>query len=1314
MITADTAGILIWITSLLIASGLTWAVMYVCRKGKSSPRAAKSTAILVISSDPSGLIHADPDVTEFLGLSMDQLRQNAFAWLDSLPEERASVMRECVYTRPLHIAYSGPHNEPVHIYTRPMGKTSDGADQVLVTVGSEQKESDRNEGFTAFLDNSPTAVCLGCTDGIVYVNDMFLKLTGYSREDVSGWKSSDFLQMVHPGDRARVRSVIRDFIEGAVDTVRLELRALDRTGEIRWLVAHVSAYSTGEKRCFGAIVLDIDRHKHTEHELKLAEKRLLFYIENANDLVYFYGVDGSTSFFNDAVADLTGYSREELAQDPTLWDQVIAGGERKAIADSAESLAGLPSHEVEYQINCRDGKTRWFQSRMVPVDDAEGRLAGFSCIDRDITRLKVAEETVQRQSEMYRSTIEAISHPFCLIDISDRRVIAANSASGAGDRLGQVTCYELLHGRNTPCSDLDTECPLRMLQRTRQPVTVEHVHKIADSSSCVQEVHTYPVYDENGVVQQAILYAHDVTNEVRFEKARSVLLRISRAASTCSGLQDLLHAIKEHLGAVVNTNNFFVALYDTESDSYSVPYIADEYFSGDEVPDELLRKGLTDYVRRTGEPVLVDEHKFADLVEDGDVILAGEPSPIWMGVPLKTLRGTIGVVGLQNYNDPYAFTDQDLELMTLISGTIALVIERQQGQDELAESRQNYENLYNSALVGLVRWRVSDWTMLECNESAVRLFGCKSRGELLEYAVEHPICTHSKSLGQMLEQIPVTSRIDECEAKFMRKTGQTFWARFSAQVNSEADYVDIALADISEAKEAVEAQRRLATAVQQSGEMIVIADSVGRIEYVNPSFEQITGFSSVEVVGLHLGDPRNGLVGSQLFDEIWETVGDGEHWSGQYTGLKKDESRYDGQATVSPVRTESGKIANYTMVIRDVTVQSSLERQLRQAIKMEAIGRLAGGIAHDFNNMLTSMVMNTELLQMDIDEDDERRTYLDEIAHTSELATRLTRQLLTFSKRGASKPEVLDIRVVMENVARLLRSIIGEDINLKLDCGSGELRVRIDASYIEQVIVNLSVNARDAMPDGGSLVISAKLVELDELYAREHAGTSPGWYVMLSVSDTGTGMDSETQAKVFEPFFTTKGEAGTGIGLATVYGIVQQAGGHINLYSEPGQGTTFKVYLPWVDSPLKSESVQPDTCESVISVARETILVVEDEDSIRHLLVDLLSRNNYDVKSASTAEDACEMASETADVIDMLLTDVVLPGMNGKELADKLLDERPDLKVIFTSGYNENIISQHGVLDPGITFVQKPYNVRDLLRIIRRELDNLTVHGLQN
>jgi PAS domain S-box-containing protein len=405
-----------------------------------------------------------------------------------------------------------------------------------------------------------------------------------------------------------------------------------------------------------------------------------------------------------------------------------------------------------------------------------------------------------------------------------------------------------------------------------------------------------------------------------------------------------------------------------------------------------------------------------------------------------------------------------------------------------------------------------------------------------------------------------------------------------------------------------------------------------------------------------------------------------------------------------PVMDAVGAVVRLDGVARDVTEYKDLEEQFHQAQKMEAIGQLAGGIAHDFNNVLTLISSYAELLLDPLPPDAPQRADLDEIRAAAMRAGDLTRQLLAFSRRQVTESLVLDLNGIVSGMDKMLRRLLGDDVELTAALTTDLGRVRADHSQLEQVLLNLAVNARDAMPTGGKLTIETANVELDDAYTREHVGVVAGPYVMLGVSDTGTGMDAATKARIFDPFFTTKAPGkGTGLGLATVYGIVKQSGGNVWVYSELGAGTTFKVYLPRVDAPLETPPIAEAFTGSLSGT--ETILVVEDNPSVRRLVSVVLKQHGYTVLDAPDPAEALELAGGYDGRIALLFTDVVMPGMSGRELAERLEAIRTDMRVLYTSGYTDDAVLRHGILQAGVAFIQKPFTPPILLRRVRDVLD---------
>ncbi|MGA2388187.1 MAG: ATP-binding protein [Candidatus Sulfotelmatobacter sp.] len=482
-------------------------------------------------------------------------------------------------------------------------------------------------------------------------------------------------------------------------------------------------------------------------------------------------------------------------------------------------------------------------------------------------------------------------------------------------------------------------------------------------------------------------------------------------------------------------------------------------------------------------------------------------------------------------------------------------------------------------------------------------------------------------------------------------------------------------------------------------------DSYGQILDVNPAWLAALGYSSAdELLGKHL---------AILYSDTqqWFELADRLRSAAPFTGMSVEWVRKDGSPVAVRVSGRSvygaRKEKTFELFAEDVTERRGLEQQLRQSQKMEAVGRLAGGIAHDFNNLLMVISGYSEFLLDRIGSDPALRAPAQEIASAAQRASSLTRQLLAFSRKQMLAPTVLDLNAVVTENLKMLTRVIGEDIDLVMVPASGLGAVRADVGQIEQVIMNLAVNARDAMPSGGKLTIETSNISLDEEYARFHAPLRAGEYVLLSISDTGFGMDSETQSHIFEPFFTTKGPKGTGLGLSTVYGIIKQSGGYIWVSSETGKGTTFKIYLPKVAEPVETPVHLASTADNTVTEpGTETILLAEDEANLRYLARQFLEKQGYRVIEAADGAVAMQIAVAHEGVIHLLLTDVIMPGMNGKELAQRVSEIRPNTKVLYMSGYTENVIGHNGTLEAGVRLLQKPFTLQDLKMKVREVLDS--------
>jgi two-component system, cell cycle sensor histidine kinase and response regulator CckA len=611
---------------------------------------------------------------------------------------------------------------------------------------------------------------------------------------------------------------------------------------------------------------------------------------------------------------------------------------------------------------------------------------------------------------------------------------------------------------------------------------------------------------------------------------------------------------------------------------------------------------------------------------------------------------------------------------------------------ELESAEQRYRLLFERSLAGVMRTSL-DGRILDCNNSCARIFGYASCDDLKASPMSDRYFDpedRSSFLARLKEEKSLTN-YEHC---LRRKDGSPVWLLGSANLvegkDDEPAGNEETLIDITERKKAEETFRK---AFNANPEPIAIGTiSEGRYIDVNESFLHVTGYRREEVIGHTSAELK-----------FWERPEDRANLVGT---LRKQGSVRNAEITFCTKSGErrtaldSSEIIEVAgqkcmmSILRDTTEQKLLEKQLRQAQKMEAIGQLSGGIAHDFNNLLSVIIGYSGVIEEGLSPADPMKKKCEQIKKAGHSAASLTRQLLAFSRQQVLESKVLDLNSVVLNVEKMLRRLIGEHIDLKTALDPALGHIKADQGQIEQVIINLVVNARDAMPQGGRVTIETANVQLDEDYARRHPPQPPGSYVHLAISDTGIGMDAETQARIFEPFFTTKEVGkGTGLGLSTVYGVVRQSGGHIWVYSELGHGTTFKIYLPETGQRVLAE--KPDTTSTPSRRNTETILLVEDAEAVRELTASLLTGSGYTVLEAELPEKAIEIARTYKGHIHLLLTDMVMPGMNGRALAERLAAIRPDMKTVYTSGYTG--FSHSALVDSELVFLPKPFTKESLL-----------------
>jgi len=683
--------------------------------------------------------------------------------------------------------------------------------------------------------------------------------------------------------------------------------------------------------------------------------------------------------------------------------------------------------------------------------------------------------------------------------------------------------------------------------------------------------------------KRVAIYAtyRDITEQKRAEELNAALYAIAARSQSAEDLQQFYAAIHNIVGQLMYARNFYIALYDAQSRLLSFPYFVDEQ---DPTPaPKPLGRGLTEYVLRTGEPLLATPAVFEQMIARGEVELIGAPSLDWLGVPLKSGSASIGALVVQSYNPSVRYGERDREILKFVSQQLATAIEHKRYEEALRRSEARYRSLILSAVFGIYRCTLGG-RFLDVNPALITMLGYDSMEEVLKLDARRDVYVNPQEIERLNEEYRRTGSLNGVEVQWKHKDGHTITVRLS------------------------------------------------------------------------------------------------------------------GRAAASPEEREEV----LELIAEDITERRQLEEQFRQVQKMEAVGRLAGGVAHDFNNLL--MVINgyTEVLLEQVETGGQMYQKVLAIQQAADRAAALTRQLLAFSRKQLLELKVVDVNKVIADMEQLLRPLIGENIELVTRLSSDAGRTRADASQLEQVIMNLVVNAKDSMSQGGKITIQSSNVTVRPNMG-EHRFIQPGRYAVISVADTGHGMDKETQSRIFEPFFTTKEKGkGTGLGLSTVYGIVKQSNGYVFAESRIGDGSTFYVYLPRVEETI--EELSSNAMQETEKSGCETVLLVEDEESVRELVRVTLGSRGYKVLEAENGEHGLRIAEETKERIDVLVTDVVMPGIGGRELAKKLVAMRPGISVLYLSGYTEDAIVTEGVLAPGTAFLQKPFTLQNLTKKVREVL----------
>lgn len=809
--------------------------------------------------------------------------------------------------------------------------------------------------------------------------------------------------------------------------------------------------------------------------------------------------------------------------------------------------------------------------------------------------------------------------------------------------------------------------------------------------------------------------AIDITEIKRAQTIQKTLYEISNALSTTTKMHELYSKIRDNLSQIIDTRNFFVALYDEKKDMIRLPFMSDEKDSFSSFP---AGKSLSAYVLKTGKALLATNDQIKKLIKKGIVEIVGTPAKIWLGVPLKLEQKVIGLIGMQSYDDPHHYNEEDVELLTFVSEGIAIAIKHKQASEAIRQSEERYRKLFDSSKDAIMTLAPPDWKFTSGNPTILEMFQVKDIDEFTSlgpWELSPQLQADGRPSAEKAKEM-IRTAMDQGSNYFewlhQRRDGEVFPCTVLLTRVDLADsvFLQATVRDITQEKKALDALRkseaRFRRLFEDLGDAVFVTQiggaNRGAILEVNPAAERQTGYSRDELITMNIEKDISVQDSEELSYNEWDKkLTNNEVVTSIEKKRKKDGSEYWTEVVVTPIEYK-GKKAGLS-INHDITERKLLEAQLRQSQKMEAVGQLAGGVAHDFNNLLTVINGYCDLLAMR-DLPPEIANPVAQIHNAGKRAARLTSQLLAFSRKQIIQPKLLNLNSLISDYMKMLGRLLGENIEIDTKLQSDLELIKADPGQIEQIIMNIAINASDAMPFGGRLTIETANTVFNRQDIKNLPGARAGRFVMLSISDTGVGMDKATQNHIFEPFFTTKGrDKGTGLGLATVYGIIKQNNGFIYVESALQKGSSFRVYLPCVKT-RQSESPENERNNNKL-MGTETILLVEDEEEVREVAKSTLAQYGYAVICASNGTEAVRIYKKNRSAIDLLLTDVVMPQMNGPQLAREIKKSDPQIKVLYFSGYTDSHISRHGVLNEDAEFIQKPFSHIELAKKLRKVLD---------
>ncbi|SHL49013.1 PAS domain S-box-containing protein [Desulfatibacillum alkenivorans DSM 16219] len=1192
-----------------------------------------------------------------------------------------------------------------------------------------KQTKDLREGTDKFrfvFESANVGKSLTRPDGEIRVNKAFADFLGYSREELAG---KTWQEITPPEDIEQSQNMISPLLNGRQDSTRFHKRYIHKNGSFVWADVSVMMRrdENGKPMYFVTTVVDIDEQKKAQKALRESEEFQRAMIACSPVALYSIDMDGRVTSWNSSAERVFGWRADEILGEPLPIVPEESGDEFDGFRRQVMEDGGFVGKEL---IRQRKGGSRFPVSLSVaPIYDDSGETVGIMGAAQDISDRKAAEDALRESEARYSRTLDNMLEG-CQIIGFDWKYLYVNDAAG---RHGKKTREELLDRTMMEVYDVTKNRELfHVLQNcmeTRTPQRMENEFFYPDGSSGYFELSIEPVPEGVFILSiditkrrraKAALEESEKKYRLLAENTLDVIwtmnLDLEFTYINPSIQQMTGHTVDEWVGSRLQDH------CDEENFGIMAEVVAEEMAKGPHGSGVIFE---ADMLKKNGDPIPVEIH--------GKVIFDEHGEP--MG-----LQGTTRDVSERKQS---ARRIRHLNQVLLAIRDINQLIVREKERDALIRKGSRLlvaHRGYPSALIVLVDpdEKPVFWAMAgsaEDSEELARIFqqgglpACckmaKSEKEVLVVSDQKTICgacpifeecRESQSLclplihdEQLFGYVAVAAEkgltVDEDELSLFREMAEDFAYALSVMKTEEERQ-----RRVEELRES-EARFRMFADLAPVG--IVISDDQENTLYVSPKFTQMFGYTKEDMPSVRewweLAYPAESLR-NRVREEWAEAVERARKTRSDIKPMEYPVTCKDGSVRIIEFRMKSTGNMN-VVVFTDNTEKREAEgehekilAQLSQAQKMESVGRLAGGVAHDYNNMLSVILGYGEMAMEKVPHGDPLENDLEEIVNAGKRSMEITRQLLAFARKQTVSPKVVSLNETVENMLKMLRNLIGEDIDLAWMPGEEMWPIRIDPSQVDQILANLCINARDAIAGVGKITIETENVVFDEEFCLVNPGFVPGEYVMLAVSDDGSGMDPETMDNVFEPFFTTKELGkGTGLGLSTVYGVVKQNEGFIKVYSEREKGSTFKIYLPR----HRAKEEKKPVAAPAISAKRghETILLVEDEHSILKMAATMLKNLGYQVLAASTPGEAINLAREHAGEIHLVMTDVVMPEMNGRDLAKNLMSLYPDMKRLFMSGYTANVIAHHGVLDEGVHFIQKPFSMKTLGEKVREALD---------